>query len=90
MLALALIAWLVIRPLLKNLTAPQAARAPATALPVNVTSDDGEAPQRSAALTALDKPGLSLDDKLLLARQAVNEDAKRVAQVVKAWVGTDA
>lgn len=89
-LALALIAWLVIRPLLKNLTAPQAARAPATALPVNVTSDDGEAPQRSAALTALDKPGLSLDDKLLLARQAVNEDAKRVAQVVKAWVGTDA
>lgn len=89
-LALALIAWLVIRPLLKNLTAPQAARAPATALPVNVTSDDGEGPQRSAALTALDKPGLSLDDKLLLARQAVNEDAKRVAQVVKAWVGTDA
>jgi flagellar M-ring protein FliF len=89
-LALALIAWLLIRPLLKNLSAPRAAEGPpAMALPGDA-ADGGETPPRNAALTALDRPGLSLDDKLLLARQAVNEDAKRVAQVVKSWVGTDA
>lgn len=88
-LALALIAWLLIRPLLKNLTSPRAAEVSVTALSAGAMGD-GDAAQRSPALTALERPGLSLDDKLLLARQAVNEDAKRVAQVVKAWVGTDA
>lgn len=87
-LALALIAWLVIRPLLRNLVAPRNAEMQAAAPGLDSLPESVK--QRSEALTALEKPGLSLDDKLLLARQAVNEDAKRVAQVVKAWVGTDA
>jgi flagellar M-ring protein FliF len=87
-LALALIAWLVIRPLLKNLVNPRVAVTQGAATEMNSLPESPQ--QRSEALTALERPGLSLDDKLLLARQAVNEDAKRVAQVVKAWVGTDA
>jgi hypothetical protein len=32
---------------------------------------------------------LNFDDKLQVARNAVNTDSKRVAQVVRDWVATD-
>jgi flagellar M-ring protein FliF len=89
--ALALIAWLLVRPLINNLMRP---------MPVHgeiVASREQQAQFQEDSFNAshelantLSRPGLSLDDKLMLARQAVSEDSKRVAQVVKTWVGSDA
>jgi len=75
----------VLRPLLKSLMAPPRRGALA-----------GEAPLQAELLgdqLSLGGPGRSgpppYEQKLAVARGAVNQDPKRVAQVVKTWLGED-
>lgn len=76
----------VLRPLLKNLMAP----------PRRLALAAGEAPLQAELLGDQLSLGGSArgasppyEQKLALARGAVNQDPKRVAQVVKTWLGED-
>lgn len=85
-IAVLLVVWFVLRPAFRQLLQPRAA-AP---VPVEVLDEDvpvvlgTPSPQRAGAA-----PVLNFDDKLQVARNAVNTDSKRVAQVVRDWVATD-
>jgi len=48
------------------------------------------APSHDAAMPALPPGAMTFDDKLEVARAAVSNDSKRVAQVVREWVESDA
>lgn len=85
-LAVLLVVWFVLRPAFRQLLQPRAAL-PA---PVEVLDEDvpvvlgTPSPHKAGAA-----PVLNFDDKLQVARNAVNTDSKRVAQVVRDWVATD-
>ena len=87
LLLLALIVFLALRPLLKSLADPAPLRrllTPAVPAAATAAADIPRAP------VTLDAPNaLSFDDKMAMARQAVAQDPKRVAQVVRTWVGSD-
>lgn len=88
LLLLALIVFLALRPLLKGLTDPAPLRRLlAPAVPQALPSGSGDIPR--APVTLEGPAALTFDDKMALARQAVAQDPKRVAQVVKTWVGND-
>lgn len=93
--ALAVLALLfgVLRPTLRQLVTPR----PALPAPVVQASVDG--PALLAAVPAAaggrampapeSAPASPYEERLRVARAAVSDDPKRVAQVVKAWVGND-
>jgi flagellar M-ring protein FliF len=82
----------VLRPLVRTLITPMrlapAATAGTQALPAGPNGSAGAAAlpsgQREAAVTVL-----THDQQLAQARTLVNQDPKRVAQVVRGWVGSD-
>lgn len=88
-LAVLLVVWFVLRPAFRQLLQPRAA----AGQPLQAELIDEE-----DVPVAISKPARgqssaqaqSLDDKLQVARNAVSTDAKRVAAVVRDWVGEDA
>jgi flagellar M-ring protein FliF len=79
LIVLLVIVLMVLRPLLRGLlAAPRIAYSPA-ALPAG----QGSLPPQSAG------PSLDYDGQISQARSMVTQDAARVAQVVKTWVGDD-
>jgi len=93
---LALIAF-VLRPMLRQLMGarPEQKKKLASQATV-VTLEDEEIPvalsssMPDAPLHALPPGAMTFDDKLEVARAAVSNDSKRVAQVVRDWVESDA
>jgi flagellar M-ring protein FliF len=87
-LALLLLIFTVLRPAFRQLLAPKPRVATVAATLVEqdeevpVTLTPAHAPKSGAA-------SLNFDDKLEVARTAVNTDAKRVAQVVRDMVEAD-
>lgn len=85
--------FFVLRPTLRTLMATPLRRAPAQALPAaGGEAGDGAAPAPdhlalSSAAAAL--PMGQYEQKLQTARSAVAQDPKRVAQVVKTWIGQE-
>ncbi|HWJ05894.1 MAG TPA: flagellar basal-body MS-ring/collar protein FliF [Steroidobacteraceae bacterium] len=85
----------VVRPLMRSLMSP--ARAAAPNLPAGAIADPSgqlEAPAASnaPALGAPKQqktPQMEYEEQVAAARTLVSQDPKRVAQVVKNWVGTD-
>ena len=85
----------VVRPLMKSLMTP--ARPAAPNLPVGaITDPSGQlaAPAASnapalGAPTPQKTPQMEYEEQVAAARTLVSQDPKRVAQVVKNWVGTD-
>lgn len=94
-LAVLVLILTVLRPLFRQLMggkAPKSKVATAKVVPV----DDEEipvalsAPVSDAVVPAVLAPGaMTFDDKLEVARAAVSNDSKRVAQVVRDWVESD-
>ncbi|HEY5850078.1 MAG TPA: flagellar basal-body MS-ring/collar protein FliF [Lysobacter sp.] len=88
-LAVLLLIFTVLRPALRQLIAPKARTTTATAV---VLGHDEEIPVALSAPQTAKVGGpaqLNFDEKLEVARTAVNTDAKRVAQVVRDWVESD-
>lgn len=80
------VAFLVLRPLMKSLTKP----------PARLTSSDGEADDLAGdrvSLSGNSGPGIKLspsfEQQIAAARTLVGQDPKRAAQVVKDWVAAD-
>ncbi|MHB8912105.1 MAG: flagellar basal-body MS-ring/collar protein FliF [Lysobacter sp.] len=90
-LAVLLLIFTVLRPAFRQLLAPKTRMATATIVD---SDDDVPVALSSAAVTPSAARGgtpplMNFDDKLEVARTAVNTDAKRVAQVVRDWVESD-
>lgn len=90
-LAVLLLIFTVLRPAFRQLLAPKTRMATATIVD---SDDDVPVALSSAAATPSAARGgtpplMNFDDKLEVARTAVNTDAKRVAQVVRDWVESD-
>jgi len=84
-LVLVALALGVLRPLIKNLSTMPVAVAAAPAL---LPAADGGAPTPAASMPAAAAgPPLGYEQQLTQARTLVTQDPKRVAQVVKTWVG---
>jgi len=83
LVAVLLLALVVLRPMVRLLLTP-VSHAPA--LPSEADGDAGAAPQaqKEAVVKAL-----SHEQQLANARALVSQDPKRVAQMVRGWVGTD-
>jgi flagellar M-ring protein FliF len=89
----------VLKPVMCSLAAQGAQSMPAAAVPASVSAvagGAGPATQDHPTLSAEDtqhtpsaSPQLSYQQQLDAARGVVSEDPKRVAQVVKNWVGED-
>ena len=75
----------VLRPLVKSLITPMRLAPAAPALPGGAPG----APGGAAALPRESAPTVNHDQQLSQARTLVNQDPKRVAQVVRGWVGSD-
>ncbi len=89
-LALLLVVWFVLRPAFRQLLQPRAQAQPTVRAEL---LDDEEVPvaiSPGASRGASPAQTMSLDDKLQVARTAVSNDPKRVAQVVRDWVGEEA
>jgi len=80
-LVLVALALGVLRPLIKNLSTHALATAPQM-LPAG-----SRAEEQRPVVTAASGQSLAYEQQLLQARGLVNQDPKRVAQVVKTWVG---
>jgi flagellar M-ring protein FliF len=83
-LVLVALALGVLRPLIKNL-ANHAVVATGPALAAPAGSEGQERPAAAAGAPAT--PALAYEQQLVQARSLVSQDPKRVAQVVKTWVG---
>lgn len=94
-LVLLAIAFMVLRPALKSALKPQlqatTAGMPSPALAGGATpaAMAGEAEFEEEDETEAPKQATSMDKKLKLVRDAVQEDPKKVAQLMKQWVGDD-
>ncbi|HEY1078435.1 MAG TPA: flagellar basal-body MS-ring/collar protein FliF [Fontimonas sp.] len=95
LLLLLILIFVVLRPALRSLlntplraTAQQSLARPES--PVEAALADGRAQMQIAHAQALPQQQLAYEQKLQAARQAVAQDPKRVAQVVKNWVGQEA
>ena len=84
-LVLVALALGVLRPLIKNLASH--AVSPAPQLLAAGTGGDGEARSAAAGGAAASSPALAYEQQIVQARSLVGQDPKRVAQVVKTWVG---
>lgn len=73
----------VLRPLIKNLMAPARAVLAAPRAPAAIEADDEPAAGKRK------KETVTHEVQVAAARALVNQDAKRVAQVVRGWVATD-
>ncbi|HEY4213850.1 MAG TPA: flagellar basal-body MS-ring/collar protein FliF [Steroidobacteraceae bacterium] len=73
----------VLRPLIKNLMAPARAALAAPRAPVAIEADAEPAASKGK------KEAVTHEVQVAAARALVNQDAKRVAQVVRGWVATD-
>jgi flagellar M-ring protein FliF len=90
-LAVLLLIFVVLRPAFRTLLAPRGRPAEPV---VQVLEADEEIP---VSISAAPQPGrmtqqqaaMNFDEKLEVARTAVNTDAKRVAQVMRGWVEQD-
>ena len=85
----------VLRPMLKNLMAPPAPRTVEGVLETinERRRSEGDALREDrVSLAAPGEPEVPkvYEQKLVIARQAVASDPKRVAQVVKTWIGSEA
>ncbi len=78
-LLLLAIALGVLRPMIRNLTAQ-------TMTPALAAAGDGRAPEASPAAGGA-APTLAYEQQVVQAKTLVTQDPKRVAQVVKTWVG---
>lgn len=76
---------MVVRPLLRSLVGPPRAARPAAALP----AAPGALAPETAAATAGQVVALAYEQQIAQARSLVTQDPKRVARVVKDWVGKD-
>ncbi len=83
----------VLRPLVRTLITPMRLGSAATAGAQGLPGATSEGPSGAAALPAAQKHAavnvLTHEQQLVQARTLVNQDAKRVAQVVRGWVGSD-
>ncbi|HEY1724397.1 MAG TPA: flagellar basal-body MS-ring/collar protein FliF [Steroidobacteraceae bacterium] len=82
-LVLVALALGVLRPLIKNLSAHALAAPPPELLP----ADGRGADMHQATASAAFGPAQGYQQQLVQARGLVTQDAKRVAQVVRTWVG---
>ena len=88
-LAVLLVVWFVLRPAFRQLLQPRAPAQPVVR--AELVADD-EVPVELSAAGAHrtpPAPAMSFDDKLQVARSAVSSDPKRVAAVVRDWVGAE-
>jgi flagellar M-ring protein FliF len=89
-LAVLLVVWFVLRPAFRQLLQPRPAQVVRAEL---VGDEDVQVALGASAAGPRHHPpsqAMSFDDKLQVARTAVSSDPKRVAQVVRDWVGEDA
>ena len=77
----------VIRPLVKNLIAPAAQQMQVQVLPRTPAAEP--AADTPALPSAVQQAAVTHEQQLLQARTMVNQDPKRVAQVVRGWVAKD-
>jgi len=85
-LVLVALALGVLRPLIKNLASHAVSQAPPQLLATG-TGGDGEARTGVAGAAAASSSALAYEQQIVQARSLVGQDPKRVAQVVKTWVG---
>jgi flagellar M-ring protein FliF len=76
----------VIRPLVKNLIAPTAQQMQVQVLPRTPAEPNANTP---ALPSAAQQAAVTHEQQVLQARTMVNQDPKRVAQVVRGWVAKD-
>jgi flagellar M-ring protein FliF len=76
----------VIRPLVKNLIAPTARQMQVQVLPRTPAEPHADTP---ALPSATQQAAVTHEQQVLQARTMVNQDPKRVAQVVRGWVAKD-
>ena len=76
----------VLRPLLRNLTAPMLAATASGGAPLTLDAVAADAAPGSAAAAAVPGQPLAFEQQIVQARNLVTQDSKRVAQVVKSWV----
>jgi flagellar M-ring protein FliF len=88
-LAVLLVVWFVLRPAFRQLLQPRAS-APQPVQAELIDEEDVPVSIKGPARGQSAQAAMSLDDKLQVARNAVSTDAKRVAAVVRDWVGEDA
>ncbi len=77
----------VLRPLVKNLIGPAAQQMQVQVLPRTATAEP--APNTPALPSAAQQAAVTHEQQVLQARTLVNQDPKRVAQVVRGWVAKD-
>jgi flagellar M-ring protein FliF len=77
----------VLRPLVKNLIGPAAHQMQVQVLPRTATAEP--APNTPALPSAAQQAAVTHEQQVLQARTLVNQDPKRVAQVVRGWVAKD-
>jgi flagellar M-ring protein FliF len=77
----------VLRPLVKNLIGPAAQQMQVQVLPRNATAEP--APNTPALPSAAQQAAVTHEQQVAQARTLVNQDPKRVAQVVRGWVAKD-
>ncbi|MGO4220279.1 flagellar basal-body MS-ring/collar protein FliF [Lysobacter sp. TAF61] len=88
-LAVLLLIFTVLRPALRQLIAPKSRTTATTAVVLEHDEDVPVALSAPQSARAGGPAQLNFDEKLEVARTAVNTDAKRVAQVVRDWVESD-
>ncbi|GHA90177.1 flagellar basal-body MS-ring/collar protein FliF [Cognatilysobacter bugurensis] len=96
-LAVLAVIFFVIRPTFRQLVQPKAIEKPPQTADVEMLDDDVQVtlnpqatlPGQMPALGSSTPGGPTFDDKVQLARQAVSQDPKRVANVIREWVATD-
>lgn len=95
-LAVLVLILAVLRPMLRQLLGvkPQPKKSKVTEATIVPTEEEDipvalSAPAAEAAPAALPPGTMTFDDKLEVARAAVSNDSKRVAQVVRDWVESD-
>jgi flagellar M-ring protein FliF len=80
----------VIRPLVKNLIGPTAQQMQVQVLPRTANTPAPEsAPNTPALPSAAQQAAVTHEQQVMQARTLVNQDPKRVAQVVRGWVAKD-
>lgn len=85
-----LVAFGLLRPLLKGLLRGPAQPALAAALPTVSVRIDDDLPEQGGAPGRLGAPtALGYEQRIGMARRMVSDNPKQVAQVVKNWVGED-
>ncbi|MFC0677074.1 flagellar basal-body MS-ring/collar protein FliF [Lysobacter korlensis] len=96
-LAVLAVIFFVLRPTFRQLVQPKAIEKPPQTAEVEMLDDDVQVtlnpqatmPAQAPALGSSSQGGMTFEDKVQLAREAVSQDPKRVANVIREWVATD-